>query len=319
LKEDEMKRTLITIMLIAMLGLVACSTAKSGIAPAARSAATASGEFALGGAAPAPPQSVSPSTDLSKSGNQSTSSPDRLVIQNAELSIVVKDVNAEVTALQAMAKAMGGFVVSVNVFQTTAPDGTPVPQAQVVVRVPAASLDDVLNQVKQDAVDVKNETRSGQDVTDQYVDLQSRLTAKQAAETQLLSIMQKATKTEDVLAVYAQLQQVQSDIEVLKGQIKYTEQSAALSALSVSIVAEKTVKPIEVGGWKPQGVARDALQSLIFFWQDFVDFMIRFVLLILPILITIAIPFYLAFLVLRWIFRKLRKPRAKPQPEETKK
>ncbi len=318
-----MKRTLIMIMLVAMLGLVACSTAKSGIRtaemPAATAAASLGREFAVGGAAPAPQQSVAPSNDLTKSGSQGTASTDRLVIQNADLSVVVKDVNAEVTAIQAMAKAMGGFVVSVEVHQTSAPDGTPVPQAQVVVRVPAASLDDALNQVKKDSVDVKNETRSGQDVTDQYVDLQSRLTAKQAAETQLLSIMQDAKKTEDVLAVYAQLQQVQSDIEVLKGQIKYTEQSAAMSALSVTIIAEKTVKPIEIGGWKPQGVARDALQSLIFFWQDFVDFMIRFFLLILPILITIAIPFYLAFLVLRWIFRKLRKPKAKPQPDETKK
>ena len=71
--------------------------------------------------------------------------------------------------------------------------------------------------------------RTGQDVTDQYVDMQSRLTAKEAAADQLTKIMQNATKTEDVLAVYTQLQQIDSDIEVLKGQIKYTEQSAALS------------------------------------------------------------------------------------------
>jgi hypothetical protein len=113
-----------------------------------------------------------------------------------------------------------------------------------------------------------------------------------------------------VLAVYAQLQQIQSDIEVLRGQIKYLEQSAALSAISVNIIAEETIKPLEVAGWKPQGVARDAIQSLIYFWQGFVDGLIRFGLFTLPVLITIAIPLLLAFLVIRWIVRRLRKPNA---------
>jgi hypothetical protein len=138
--------------------------------------------------------------------------------------------------------------------------------------------------------------------------MQSRLAAKEAAADQLTKIMQNATKTEDVLAVYTQLQQIDSDIEVLKGQIKYTEQSAALSSISVNIIAEETVKPIQVGGWKPQGVARDALQSLIYFWQAFVNFLIRFFLYTLPVLITIGIPLYLVFLLLRWIFRKTRRP-----------
>jgi hypothetical protein len=218
-----------------------------------------------------------------------------------------------------MAKAMGGFVVSVNISQTYASDGTQVPQAQVVVRVPQENLDDALAQVKKDVVDVQNETRTGQDVTDQYVDLQSRLTAKQAAADQLTKIMQNATKTEDVLAVYTQLQQIDSDIEVLKGQIKYTEQSAALSAISVNIIAEETVKPIQVAGWKPQGVARDALQSLIYFWQDFVNFLIRFFLYTLPVLVTIGIPLYLIFLLIRWIFRKTRKPRMAQVVAEGKK
>jgi hypothetical protein len=259
------------------------------------------------GAVPPAPQSSQP---------QATN---RLVIQNADLSIVVNDVNARVNAIQSMATAMGGFIVSVNVYQTAVYDGEPVPQANIVVRVPQEKLDEALTQIKKDTVDVQSETRSGTDVTDQYVDLQSRLKAKQAAETQLLSIMQEAKRTEDVLAVYSQLQQIQSDIEVLKGQIKYYEQSAALSAISITVIAEKSVQPIQVGPWRPQGVARDAIQQLIYFWQDFVDFLIRFFLYILPVLITVGIPLFVAFLLLRWLFRKLRKPKAVAVVEEPRK
>ena len=76
----------------------------------------------------------------------------------------------------------------------------------------------------------------------------------------------------------------------------------------MNIVAEETIKPLEVGGWKPQGVARDAIQSLIFFWQDFVDFLIRFFLYTLPVLITIGLPLFLIYLLGRWIYRRVRKP-----------
>jgi hypothetical protein len=65
-------------------------------------------------------------------------------------------------------------------------------------------------------------------------------------------------------------------------------------------------------------VARDAIQSLIFFWQDFVDFLIRFFLYILPVLITIGIPVFLFILLLRWIFRITRKPRVTPADEGKK-
>jgi len=308
-----MKRTLLVILVIASFALAGC-----GVGAAAPKSAPQPFELPMAtqvAAAPAAPRAAAgESFSYGDSANlavqsQSPVSADRLVIQNADLAIVVADVNARVKAIQDMATSMGGFVVSANIYQVQANDGTKVPQAQIVVRVPQAKLNDALDLIKLNTVEVKNETRSGQDVTDQYVDLQSRLTAKQAAEDQLLKIMQNATKTQDVLDVYAQLQQVQSDIEVLKGQIKYMEQSAALSAISVSIIAEATVKPIQVGGWKPVGVARDAIQSLVDFEQGFANFLIVAVLFILPMLITIGIPLVLAFFILRWILRKTRRPR----------
>jgi hypothetical protein len=289
-------------------------------------------QYGLGGGGPAiqapamplPAATMAAPYDAAKGVMEQPASPvnsapiatQRIVIQNADLSIVVKDVNARAQQIQDMAKGMGGFVVSVNSYQTYASNGTKVPQAQVVVRVPQEKLDEALTEIKKDAVEVQNETRSGQDVTDQYVDLQSRLTAKEAAEAQLLKIMQDATRTEDVLAVYTQLQQIQSDIEVLKGQIKYIEQSAALSAISVNVIAEETIQPIKVGPWTPAGTARDAIQNLINFWKGFVEWMINFFLFTLPALITIAIPLFLVYLLGRWIYRKVRKPTPEVAPKE---
>ncbi len=320
-----MKRSLVLISLIAMVALSACATARQLVQPATSAPAmpepgiqpqslTSKGftNFGAGGtandsargAAEAPAvQAPAPTAAADATGQ-------RLVVENAELAIVVADVPGRVKMIENMANTMGGFLVSENVYQTVIGDGEPVPQANIVVRVPHEKLNDALTQIKSGAVDVQNETRTGTDVTDQYVDLQSRLRAKQAAEAQLMNIMQSATRTQDVLDVYSQLQQVQSDIEVLKGQINYYEQSAAMSAIDVTIIAAESVQPIQVAGWMPQGVARNAIQQLVFFWQDFVDFLIQFFLLILPVILTIGVPLYLLFLLARWILRRTRKPKA---------
>jgi hypothetical protein len=237
---------------------------------------------------------------------------ERLIIQNADLSIVVADVDDRMKAVEALATEMGGYVVSSSKYQTTGNNGVEVPEAQVVIRVPAEKLDEALNRIKADVVEIRGDSRTGQDVTADYVDLQSRLKNLEATEAQLTKIMENATATEDVLNVFNQLTSIREQIEVVKGQIKYYEESAALSAVSVRIIAEASVQPIEIAGWKPQGVARDAIQDLIFFVQDFVDFLIRFALLILPALVLIAIPVYLVFLGLRALVRRFRKPRVKP-------
>jgi hypothetical protein len=177
-------------------------------------------------------------------------------------------------------------------------------------------LDEALAKIKEGAVDIDYENRSGEDVTNIYVDLQAQLTAKQAAEQKLLEIMDQATRAEDVLAIYLQVQAVQTEIERLKGQIQYYEEAAALSAISVRLIAEESTQPIEIGPWKPEGAAKEAIQDLVFFFQNFVDFLIRFVLLTLPALLLIAIPLYLVYLGGRAVYRRTR--RSKVDVEEVK-
>ena len=245
---------------------------------------------------------------------------ERLVIQNADLAIVVKDPKARMKEISDLAKEFGGFVVSSNLYQSFTALGKEVPEASIVIRVPSERLDEALARIKEGAVDIDYENRSGQDVTSQFVDLQSQLKAKEAAEKKLLEIMDQATRAEDVLAIYLQVQIVQTEIEQLKGQIKYLEESADLSAISVRLIAEEGTQPIQVGPWKPEGAAKDAIQDLIFFFQNFVDFLIRFVLYNLPALILIGIPLYLVFLAGRALFRRSRKPSEKvEQAEEVKK
>jgi hypothetical protein len=157
--------------------------------------------------------------------------------------------------------------------------------------------------VKDPTKDVKSETISGQDVTKEYTDLQSRLTNLQQAEAQLREIMASATKTEDVLSVYNQLTQIREQIEVIKGQIKYYEESSLMSSIAIVIQAQAAVQPLEVGGWQPVGVARNAVQALIDTMQFLGNAAIWLGLFVLPVGLVIFLPLRLLW----WLLRRNRK------------
>lgn len=315
-----MKRSLIVMLVIAAV-LAACG---SRAATSVESPAYYEVSGSDGGAAPLAP-GVMPlptmtASDSFKSvdGNAADAGRERLIIRNADLSLVVKDPSASMDAIAKMANDLGGFVVSSNLYQSYAPNGTMVPEASIVIRVPAEKLDKALETIKADATEVQNENISGQDVTSQYVDLESQLKNLEAAERQLTEIMDKAEKTEDVLNVYNQLVSIRGQIEQTKGQMKYFEEASALSSVSVKLVAEETIKPIEIGGWKPAGTVRDAIQNLITFSQNFVDFLIWFVLNFLPKLLMIFIVFVLPFwLIGRGIRNALRRRKARMEAPKT--
>ena len=250
-------------------------------------------------------------TDQSVKGaapNGAPAAADRIVIKTASLSLVVSDPSDAAQRISALATGMGGFVVSSNTAEASVDArGNKIMQASLTVRVPSAQLDSALTQIRAMAVEVKNVSVTGQDVTAQYTDLQSQLRNAEAAEAKLTEIMNAATKTEDVMAVFNQLNQVRQQVEQLKGQIQYYDESASLSAISMDLIPDALNQPIEVGGWQPQGVAKDALEALLRAFQGLATGVIWVGLYLLPLALVIGLPVYI---VLRLVARRLRK--AKP-------
>ncbi|MEK6752630.1 MAG: DUF4349 domain-containing protein [Chloroflexota bacterium] len=269
--------------------------------------------------APASEYSVEAIPNIDASNGGALATVDRIVIKNADLAIVVSDVEGRMKEIQLMAEQMGGFVVSSNLYQGYTNDYVEVPEAQVIIRVPSERLKEAMDQIKKNVVEVQSENVSGQDVTAEYVDLKSRLKNLEAAEAQLDEILQSATATEDVVNIFNQLVYYREQIEVVKGQIKYYDEAAALSAVSVRIIAEETIQPVVIGKWEPKGAALKAVQDLIDFLQSFTEFAIRFVIYVLPSWIVVGLPLYLVFIGGRALFRKLRGKKVEAKVEEEKK
>lgn len=310
------KRSFIILGIMALL-LAACSAPKMAPSLGARSTGD---NAASGGQAPAqqaPAQPPSPAL-VSNQSPYSSILPEvkRIVIKDANLTLAVDDPAKSMENITKMAEEMNGFVVSAKLFQNTLDSGAEVPEATITIRVPAERLDEALTRIKAETTrPVINETVESQDVTKEYTDLQSRLTNLQVAEAKLKEIMGSATKTEDVLNVYNQLTQVQEQIEVIKGQIQYYDQSAALSSISTDLKANEAVQPLTVGGWQPAGIAKGAVQALINTLKTFATVGIYLGLYLLPVLIILGVVVFAIVLVVRAIRKRLKGgPQIVPPP-----
>jgi hypothetical protein len=247
--------------------------------------------------------------------DQTTASADRMVVKNATLSMAVDDPQKSMDNISRMAEAMGGFVVSADMYQQSLSNGSKVPQVNISIRVPVERLAEALTTIKAETNQpIISENQTSQDVTADYTDLNSRLVNAQAAEKQLQQIMDSAVKTEDVLSVYSQLVSVREQIELIKGQMKYYEQSAALSSISIQLFANAAMQPISIAGWQPGGVAKQALQSLIHALQSLTNFAIRAVILYVPVLLIIFVPIALIIWGIRALVKKSRKPKVTALP-----
>jgi len=238
----------------------------------------------------------------------SPSQPERMVIQDASLSMAVDDPAESMQKIRQMAEDMGGFVVNASLYKTTLDSGAEVPQADITIRVPAERLDEALKLVRAQATQpVLSENINSQDITSEYIDLQSRLTNLEAKEKELQRIMEEATDTQDVLDVYNQLSQTQGEIESIKGQMKYYEQAVALSAITVRLMADEAVQPLKVGEWEVGGVAKNAIQALVNTLKFLVYALEWIALYVLPVMILLALPVVLIYLVVRAILRRRKK------------
>lgn len=250
---------------------------------------------------------------MAYAGNTAPDTVERIVIKNADLSIIVDDPTVVMERISLMAEEMGGYVVSANLYQTYTANGEKVPQASVYIRVPVERLNEALSRIKSETDQpVTREVISSQDVTAEYTDLDSRLTNLQATEAALVAIMADATETKDVLAVYAELSAIRGQIEVIQGQMKYYRESAALSGISVDLIANAAVQPLTIGKWQPVGVAKDAIQALIDAFKWLVEALIWIVLYILPVALVIFGP---PILLIRYLLKKRKARKAAQQAE----
>ena len=300
-----MKLTRALPILALSLALVACggssASAPIGDNRAAMEAAPAAPAQSASGGATALDQGNAPANAQAPGAQQDIQ---RLVIKTADLSLQVDSARDAEAALRALVGQLGGYVVKV---ETSGTDESM--SSHVIFRVPAERFDQALSGVQGLAKKVLARTVGGDDVTEEFVDLEARLGNLEATRDRLQSFLDKADTVDDALKVNQSLSDLQGQIEQLKGRRKFLQQSASLSTISVTLSPLPTIVPIvDEEGWQPFGVARNALRGLVGFGQGLAT---------LVIVALVWAPVWLPVLLFGlWLSRRLRRRVARPKAPE---
>jgi hypothetical protein len=232
-----MKKLILGLWLVILLvGTFACSQASESV----RTMVPATTTTASAGKGVPPPvvvtQAPAPmaSNDSSYSSATQSTAEDRMIIRNGYMQLVVDDVNAAMAQITSLAGTYGGFVVNSNVQENQSRlYGT------ISIRVLSEHFNDVLTALRTMAVEVRSESTSGQDVTEEYTDLTAKLRNLEAAEAQLLKLMEQAGQVTDILEVQRELVKTRGEIEQTKGRMQYLEQSSDLAFIQVTLEQSK--------------------------------------------------------------------------------
>jgi len=220
---------------------------------------------------------------------------EKKVIKNGNLTLKVENTEKSVEEITGIVKNQNGEVFSTNFFERIKGQKS----GNITVKVPVDKFEETLNQIKVVATQVVSESTTGRDVTERYTDLQAQLKNKRAEEESFVKILDRAGDIEDVLAVTKQISRVRGEIERLEGQIRFMDSQTDMSTITINLSEDIEIAPVQ-NDWRPWQVAKKSFSDLINNIQDFVDGIIRFVIVGIPSLI----PFFLFLAVIYWIGKK---------------
>ncbi len=231
-------------------------------------------------------------------------SAERMIVRTFRLGLEVQDTEKSFNDISAIATQYKGYIAQTNLTR----DGKNRLVGTVTLRIPAESLDAAMKQIKAAGLKVLNENSNANDVTDQYTDLSARQKNLEATEVELQKLLatvrERTGKAEDILAVYNRLTEIRQQIEQIKGQINVINRTTALATVTIQLTPHEEIQVLEPDTWLPNRTAAQALRALIRTLQGLADLTIWLILLVLPLLIVLAIPFVAFAYILRVIMRR---------------
>lgn len=226
---------------------------------------------------------------------------DRKIIRSADLTLEVGAPAEVQRKIASIAESLGGFVVTSESKLRQIGDAKQELEVNLVVRIPATQFGTALDQIRSTGSRVIQEKIIGQDVTEDFIDLEARLKTQKALESQFLEIMKQAHKVADALEVQRQIADVRTDIEKLEGRKRFLENRASLSTITVNLQSPTAIA-VNASGFGRN--IREAVADSVDVASAIVLFLIRFVIVMIPISLLIILP---GWLLMRYLLRRARK------------
>lgn len=155
----------------------------------------------------------------------------RQIIYHAYLDLEVRDFDSALETIEQISASIDGYIVNRQTNQLDNHEQ----QGHLTIRIPQQDLDFFLKSLESDNVAISYQQINGDDVTEQYLDLETRLASKQRVEARLLEFIDDAENTEDLLNISRDLADVQLEIEQLKGQLQYYDNRIEYATVELNI------------------------------------------------------------------------------------
>ena len=222
----------------------------------------------------------------------------RMIVKNADIRLTVKDTDVAIDRATQMIGDAGGYIVSSRVWYQDY-YGNNLKYATITIGVPVDQFEKVLSRLRGLALKVVDETAAGDDVTDQYVDLQSQLTNLEATRARIQDFLKDAKTIDEALRINQELSNIEGQIEQIKGQMNYLNDRSAYSTITLNLepefpvltptptpTAHPTATPIP---WNPGQTFGEAKNTVTVIYQGIGDFLIWLGVAILPIVLPPAL------------------------------
>ncbi|MEK3716341.1 DUF4349 domain-containing protein [Paenibacillus sp. FSL R7-0333] len=232
------------------------------------------------------------------------------LIYKANLNMEVSDYGAAQTEVRNMVTLAGGYIIEFSENMSEYEQG-----GTFILKVPAAGFSPFLNNLEKIKHEKLQRSIQGQDVSEEYVDLESRLKAKQMMEAQYIDFMKKATKPADLVQFANQLGEIQEQIEQIKGRMRYIDQNVSFSTVELRLYqTEKSLTLTQTNSEGPLGErASEALKSSMKALSVMFQWLVVVLAAALPVLLVAGV---VVALVL-WL-RKSFKRRQPAHPEQAR-
>ena len=230
---------------------------------------------------------------------------DRKIIRNADLTIEVPSTIDTQQKIVSIAETHGGFVVTSEAKQRDSQEPAQrTLDIKLVVRIPENHFGAALDQIRALASNVPEAKITGQDVTEEFIDLEARIKTQTALEQQFLQIMKQAHKVEDALEVQRQIADVRTEIEKLEGRKHFLENRSSLSTITINIITPRPMVVVPTTGFRHS--VSEAISDSIDVGAAILLFFVRFAIVMIPIGVLVLLP---SGLLLRYVIRRAKRMR----------
>lgn len=302
------------LLLLFLFVLVGCSQSSDS---SNSNSATRTNESA-GSTAPSATDDTSSARQQTSSTNLNAAQPnaapsERKIIRNATLTLESDKPAEGGQRIATIAEQSGGYVATTETRQRGDEDAGGANASVIIeIRVPSQQFNAALEKIRGLGNRVSSEKITGQDVTEEYLDLEARIRAKQALEAQFLEIMKTARTVRDALEVQTQLAEVRTEIERLQGRLRYLENQTSLSTIRVTIETPAPLVATRTSGFfrslgRAFGDGIDAAATILLV-------LLRIFIALIPIVLFIFLPI---FLLLRYFMRRLKRQRLAAKLQST--